>query len=67
MLLLAWVLPNVKLKRLFACVAVLCALYFLNIDTMTINEAGHKGTVTGYDLGFYFWVLSTVVFYRMDV
>lgn len=63
LLLLAWVLPNIKVKRIFACVAVLCALYFLNFETMIINEAGHKGKITSYGLGYYFWITSMIVYF----
>ncbi len=63
MLLMAWVLPNFKIKRIFALAAVLCALYFLNFETMIINEAGHKGQITSYGLGYYFWVASMLIYF----
>ena len=63
LILLAWILPSFKVKRIFALVAVLCALYFLNFETMIINEAGHKGQITSYGLGYYFWVASMLIYF----
>ncbi len=59
-LLISWFFT--RKNPIVACIvsgiSLAIALSFLFFDEIMINEAGHYGTITGYALGYWLWVLS---------
>jgi len=62
LLLLAWItfIKYKKISFFFSLMAVTIGISFLMFDEIIVNEAGHYGKITGYELGYYLWILSMV-------
>lgn len=43
-------------------VSSMCAISFLFVDKVVINEAGGKGVILSYEKGYWFWLSSCIVF-----
>ena len=62
-LVLSWFFIKRKplLAVLFSAMAISIGLFFMTYDEIIINEAGHSGTITGYGIGYWFWLASMAV------
>lgn len=65
-LLFSWVFMLVKQPKIAAFLGLLSvavALYYLTETEITVNEAGHKSSITSYGLGYYLWITSCVTMF----
>ncbi len=64
LLLVAWILLfiNVRVSKIFSIASCICALYFLLIDKVVANEAGGKSVIISYEIGYWFWLGSCLIF-----
>jgi len=63
LLLVSWITyqkyPKISLAT--SLLAMIVGLSFLTFKEIIINEAGHFGQITGYALGYWFWILSILL------
>ncbi|EIJ37922.1 hypothetical protein JoomaDRAFT_0896 [Galbibacter orientalis DSM 19592] len=50
-----------KFSLIMSILAFSFGISFLFFDEIIINEAGHYGEITGYEIGFYLWNLSFII------
>ncbi len=64
LLIISWIIPykNIKLKIWFSSISTILSLAFLFFDEIMKNEAGHYGQITGYALGYWLWVSSSLLY-----
>ncbi len=63
LLLISYLIPikNLNLKLYLAVASVFLGLSFLFFSEIVKNEAGHYGKITGYELGYWLWILSSLI------
>lgn len=50
-----------KLSLVLSVLATICALSFLSVESLIINEAGHTKKVIGYGVGYWLWLSSCLI------
>ena len=60
LLIVSWILFNSKKKTslVLSSISLLIGLSFLLFNEIIINEAGNYGEITGYEFGYWLWLLS---------
>jgi len=62
LLIFSWfTIKRTKVSFIFSLCSSILAISFLFFDEVMINEAGHYGKVTSYELGYWLWVLSSLI------
>tara|TARA_R110001606_G_C15135602_1_gene623904 strand:+ start:188 stop:733 length:546 start_codon:yes stop_codon:yes gene_type:complete len=62
LILISWLtFKKTKFSLVMSIIALLFGMSFLFFDEIIINEAGHYGKITGYEMGFYLWNLSLII------
>lgn len=56
--LLSLMANKLKWSLIFSFLAILFALSFLMFKTILISEAGHRGNITAYGIGYWLWISS---------
>ncbi|TCI90614.1 hypothetical protein [Tenacibaculum sp. M341] len=49
---------RIKRAKIFGLIALLCGLSFLLFDNIIVNEGGTEKPITGYDIGYFLWIMS---------
>ncbi|SHG42768.1 hypothetical protein [Chryseobacterium sp. OV279] len=65
-LLFSWIFLLVKQPKIAAFLGLLSvgvALYYFSETEITVNEAGHKSSITSYGPGYYLWLLSCITMF----
>lgn len=59
-LIIAWFFIKRKpiIAILSSAIALTIGLLFMTYDEIVINEAGHSAAITGYNIGYWFWLSS---------
>lgn len=62
-MIISYIIPikNITFKLAFSALALTFGLSFLLFDEIIKNEAGHYGKITGYEIGYWIWILSAVI------
>lgn len=62
LILISWLAyRKTKISLVTSILAFAFGLSFLLFDEIMVNEAGHYGEITGYEMGFYLWNLSFLI------
>ncbi|WP_292008652.1 hypothetical protein [Chryseobacterium sp.] len=64
MLIISWfclAINKTKISTITSLLAVLLSLSFLFSKEIILNEAGHKGPIESYGLGYFLWLASCMV------
>ncbi len=62
LILISWLtFRKTKISLVASILAFILGVSFLFFDEIIINEAGHYGKITDYELGFYLWNLSFLI------
>jgi len=64
-LLASWILAkkSPEFSLLMSFLAVATALFFLSFSKIMVNEAGSYGQIISYKLGYWLWVLSSIIMF----
>jgi len=54
---------NFKKAKIFSFISVLFGLSFMFFDEIIANEGGGKAKITGYDLGYWLWLSSLIIYF----
>lgn len=54
---------NFKKAKIFSLISVLFALSFMFFDEVIANEGGGQEEITGYDLGYWLWLSSLIIYF----
>lgn len=62
-LIISWffIKPRPLVAVLSSATAITIGLLFMTYEEIIIIEAGHSATITGYDIGYWFWLSSMAV------
>jgi len=52
---------SIKTSLILSVIATIFAFLFLFHSTIIVNEAGSQGRITDYKMGYWFWLLSSVL------
>ena len=63
LLILSWILIRVKIiaSLILSGISTVIMISFLFFDKIMVDEAGHYGEITGYGLGYWLWMTSSLV------
>ena len=68
-LIISWIIPykNQRLKIIFCSISTIFSLSFLFFEEVMKDEAGNYGKITGYELGYWLWTLSSLIFFLGNI
>ena len=68
-LFLAWLAAcrRTLLAIIFSGISAIFSLSFLFFSKIMVDEAGHFGDISQYKLGYWFWLLSSVIFFLGNI
>lgn len=49
---------KIRRAKFLGLIALLCGLSFLLFDNIIVNEGGTEKPITGYDIGYFLWIIS---------
>lgn len=63
LMIISYAIPikKIKIKLAFSISALIFGLSFLLFDEIIKNEAGHYGKITGYAIGYWIWIISSII------
>jgi len=61
LIIFSWLFRHKKASLYFSLSALILGVSFLLIDEIVMGTNNKYGKITGYDIGYYFWILSFLV------
>jgi len=58
MIIFSWGFHQKRVSLYFSLAALILGISFLSFDKILMGTNNNYGQITGYDLGYYFWILS---------
>ena len=68
LILISWLTyKKTKFSLVMSILALAFGMSFLFFDKIIIDEAGHYGKITGYEIGYYLWNISFIIMITRNI